>query len=334
MSPRFSRAMRLVVALSTLAAVARASAQSDIVAYGVTANGALFRFDPDLPAVVTPIGNLSGGVIPEAIDFRPTTLDGDPNRPLYAIDIGPVTTQLYTVNTTTAAVTPVGAGFPTTVAGAGGYDLSGNQRYGFDFNPATLQGGDGSIRIRLTSTNGVNLRLNSDTGLVAAVDTLLQYAVGDAPFVDASAYINSSKAREPADGTTILFAMDSRSDQTSIQNPPNNGTLTPVGLFGVGINANAGIAFDICTTPGNVDATIGGDRALAALTRNATQGGAYLLYDVNLTTGGIGNGRLVGGGLDFTGGLALTYAVPEPATLAMGLLAATLSAAVRYRRQR
>lgn len=329
MSPRFFRAARLVVTLSAFAVAAHASAQSNIVAYGVTANGALFRFDPDLPAVATPIGAL--GIVPEAIDFRPTGIDGDPNRPLYAIDIGATTTQLYTVNTSTAAVTPVGVGFPTTVAGAGGYDLSGNQRYGFDFNPTTLQG-DGSIRIRLISTNGVNLRLNSDTGAVAAVDTDLLYVGGSAPFADASAYINSSKARIPADGTTILFAMDSRSDQTSTQDPANAGTLNPVGPFGVGIDANAGIAFDIWTTPGNVDATIGGDRALAALTRSATQGGAYLLYDVNLTTGGIGNGRLVGGGLDFTGGLALTYKpIPEPATLGMALLAAVLSAAFRRR---
>jgi hypothetical protein len=271
--------------------------------------------------------NIGGlGIVPEAIDFRPTTVDGDPNRPLYAIDIGPVTTQLYTVNTTTAAVTPVGAGFPTTVAGVGGYDLSGNQRYGFDFNPVTLQAGDGSIRIRLTSTNGVNLRLNSDTGLVAAVDTQLQYAVGDAPFADASAYINSSKARVPADGTTILFAMDSRSDQTSIQNPPNNGTLTPVGPFGVTINGSAPIAFDIWTTPGNVDATIGGDRGLAAFARSDVP---WMLYDVNLATGATTGGRLVGGGLDFTGGLALTYAIPEPATLAMGMIAALSAAFMR-----
>jgi hypothetical protein len=325
MSPRFFRVVRLVVALSTLAVVARASAQSNIVAYGVTANGSLFRFDPDVPAFATNIGPL--GINPEAIDFRPTTLDGDPNRPLYAIDIGPVTSQLYTVNTTTAAVTPVGAGFPTTVAGVGGYDLSGNQRFGFDFNPTTLAG-DGSIRIRLTSTNGVNLRLNSDTGLVAAVDTPLQYAVGDAPFADASAYVNSSKARIPADGTTILFAMDSRSNQTSIQNPPNNGTLNPVGPFGVTINALAPIAFDIWTTPGNLDATIGGDRGLAAFARSDVP---WMLYDVNLATGATTGGRLIGGGLDFTGGLALTYAVPEPATLAMGLLAAALPTAFRRR---
>jgi hypothetical protein len=323
MSPRFFRAVRLVLALFAAVVSAEVFAQSNIVAYGVTGNGSLFRFDPDMPAVVTPIGAL--GIVPEAIDFRPTGIDGDPNRPLYAIDIGPVTTQLYTVNTSTAAITPVGAGFPTTVAGAEGYDLSGNQRYGFDFNPTTLAG-DGSIRIRLISTNGENLRLNSDTGAVAAIDTDLLYVGGSAPFADASAYINSSKARIPADGTTILFAMDSRSDQTSIQNPANAGTLNPVGDFGVTVNGTAPIAFDIWTTPGNVDLTIGGDRGLAAFARSDVP---WMLYEVNLATGATTGGRLVGGGLDFTGGLALTYAVPEPATLAMGLLAAVLSAAFR-----
>jgi hypothetical protein len=294
------------------------------VGYGVTANGTLFRFDPFAPAGAVSIGSL--GIVPEAIDFRPTT-DGDPNRPLYAIDVGETTTQLYTVNTTTAAVTPVGAGFPTAVAGS--YDLSGNQRIGFDFNPTTLQG-DGSVRIRLITTNGDNLRLNSDTGAVAVVDTDLLYPPSSSPFADAAAYINSNKAVAAAGGTTILFDMDSRSDVLSIQNPPNNGTLNVVGPFGVGVNANAGIAFDIFTQAGDVDSTIGGDLGFAAFTRNDTSGGAYLLYDVDLATGATTNGRLVGGGLDFTGGMSFTY-TPEPATITMGLIAIVLAMTARRR---
>src|SRR5262245_56308587 len=100
--------------------------------YGVDANGNLFSFDVTAPGSIpiTPIGNV--GFVPEGIDFRPGT------NQLYAIDIGAATTQLYTINITTAAASPTSAGFPTIDAGSG-YNLSGNQRFGFDFNPSTLQ---------------------------------------------------------------------------------------------------------------------------------------------------------------------------------------------------
>ena len=323
MLSRFRRTIAPLVAVALLCSGNIAAAQA-VLGYGVTANGALFRFDPNNPAGAVTIGNM--GIVPEGIDFRPTTA-GDVNRPLYAIDVGATTTQLYTVNPTTAAVTPVGAGFPTVVAGS--YDLSGNQRFGFDFNPGTLMA-DGSIRIRLISSNGVNLRLNSDTGAVAAVDTPLLYAVGGSPFADAVAYINSNKA--VTGGTTTLFDMDARSDQLSTQNPPNAGTLNPIGSFGVTIDANPGIAFDIFTGPSDADSSIAGDTGFAAFTRDATSGGAYLLYDVNLATGQTTNGRLVGGGLDFTGGLAMTYGIPEPCTALMNVLAG-LTLARRRRKQ-
>jgi hypothetical protein len=285
-----------------LAAPASGGVAAQLTAYGVTANGTLFRFDPFAPAAATTIGNL--GVVPEAIDFRPGT------NQLYAIDVGATTTQLYKVDTTTAALTPIGAGFPSIVAGAGAYSLG--SKVGFDFNPRTLQG-DGSVRIRVTDANGSNLRLNSDTGLVANVDTDLHIGT-NSPFVDASAYINSAASTLPSAGTTTLFDMDSRNNSLYIQNPPNNGDMTLVGSFGFEITVNSGIAFDIFSqVPG--DDSIADELAFAALTRNATSGGAYLLYDVNLATGGITGGRLVGGGLDFTGGLAV-IAAPEPATLA------------------
>jgi hypothetical protein len=288
-------------------------ATAQVTGYGVTDAGSLFRFDPAAPAVVTPIGNL--GFVPEGIDFRPGT------QTLYAIDVGPNTTQLYTVNTSTAAATPVGAGF---ASNGTGYTLTGNNRFGFDFNPTTLQG-DGSVRIRLVSDNtAANLRLNSDTGAIAATDTPL--AIGtDAPFVSGVAYTNS--AASTAGGTTTLYDMDARTDALYIQNPPNNGVLNLVGPFGVTIDANPGISFDIVST-NPADTTLADELAFAVFTRTATSGGAYLLYDVNLTTGQTLNGRLVGGGMDFTGGLALI--VPEPGSIS----AATLAAAALMRRNR
>src|SRR6187399_2398909 len=108
--------------------------------YGVDGNGNLFSFDITLPGSIpiNSIGNV--GFVPEGIDFRPGT------NTLYAIDIGAATTQLYTVDIGTAVATPVGAGFNTVDVGLG-YNLGGGQRFGFDFNPSTLQA-DTSMRIR------------------------------------------------------------------------------------------------------------------------------------------------------------------------------------------
>src|SRR5215204_2548089 len=107
--------------------------------FGVNANGNLFSFDVTLPGSIpiNTIGNL--GFTPEAIDFKPGT------NTLYAIDVGATTTQLYTVNISTGLATPTSSNFPSVGAD---YNLTVNQRYGFDFNPSTLQA-DNSMRIRL-----------------------------------------------------------------------------------------------------------------------------------------------------------------------------------------
>ncbi len=293
--------------------------------YGVTANGALFRFDVNSPAVITPIGNM--GVVTDAIDFRPGT------GILYGIDVGPVTSQLYTINTSTAAVTPVGPGFPTTVAGAGGYDIAG-QTIGFDFNPRTLQG-DGSMRIRLVSSRAMNLRLNSDTGLVAAVDTPLNLFLPVVPNVDAVAYTNSGAST--AGGVTTLFGIDHAFDNLVRQGgvdgtpSPNGGFLTPIGPLGVSINALANVGFDVFST--GTDDTNADELAYAVYARpDAPIGnvGAYVLYDVNLGTGATTNGRLAGGGIDFTGGFAV---IPEPGSIALCLVGGIAAMLVALRRK-
>lgn len=302
------------------------------IGYGVNSAGNLFSFDTNNPSVVTTIGPV--GFVPKGIDFRPGTAT------LYAINVGANTAQLYTIDINSGAATPVGAGFNSSGSVNGSpYVLTANQTYGFDFNPKTLQP-DTSMRIRLVGTSGVNLRLNSSTGDVAAVDTaLLISPSGNSPFVDAAAYINNIP--EGA-GTTALYDMDSRNDKLYLQNPPNAGTLTEVGAFGVTVDANANIGFDVYTTPGDADLTIGGDTGFAVLTRpDAPIGGplgAYLLYHVNLATGQITNGALVGPAaspFDFSGGFAvLPVAVPEPAAAALGCIAMALSVSRLRRQQR
>jgi hypothetical protein len=316
-----SRTVRALLCGGALLLLCHAPAGAQ-TGYGVDANFTLFSFDVTAPATSTTIGNV--GFLPEAIDFRPGT------NQLYAIDVGAATTQLYTINIANGVATPVGAGFATVGVD---YNLSGNQSFGFDFNPKTLQA-DTSMRIRLISTNGENLRLNSNTGLVSAVDVDLSIAPsGAAPFTDAAAYINNVPE---VGGTTILYDMDIRNNSLYTQSPPNNGTMNLVGAFGATINnVQRGIGFDVYTDPLSVDATIGGDSAYAVLERPdapiAGPLGAYLLYNVNLATGAITGGALVDGGRNFDGGFAIAPGVPEPSTFALAALAAALGF-VRQRR--
>ncbi len=313
---------RILVASFALTVLAGYS-YGQITAYGVNSDGLLFRFDTANPSAVTEIGFI--GFTPEGIDFRPGT------NTLFAIDVGPNTTQLYTLNINNAMPTAVGSGFSS--AGVN-YSLTGNQSFGFDFNPKTLQADD-SMRIRLVGTNATNLRLHSATGQIAAVDGSLAFANGSVPFVDGSAYINNIPEMV---GTTALYDLDSRNDALLLQSPPNNGTVSTVGPLGVTVDALVGIGFDVYTTPGDIDPTIGGDRAFAVLKRpDAPIGGPlgeYLLYDVNLGTGTISNGALVGSPAlpyEFIGGFAV---VPEPASgtlLVLAIAVASRKARIIFR---
>lgn len=302
-------------------ALGTTSAQAQ-TAYGVSANGTLVRFDLASPGAVTSVGNL--GFTPEGIDFRPST------SKLFAIDIGPVTTRLFTIDLNTGSAVQVGSGFNS--AGSVGllnYDLTGGQSFGFDFNPKTLQA-DGSIRIRLTGSSGVNLRLNSDTGGIAAVDGMLDYPAADpngaaVPSVTASAYINNVAQ---AGGTTLLFDIDTARDALVTQNPPNAGqlnTLAGGGLLGVKASGVAG--FDIYTEP-----TSGVNNfAYAALQLETEQ--SQKLFSIDLTTGAA---SLIGAiGADVSGGFAIVP-VPELATAGTaafgGLMA--LAGLIRLRKNR
>ncbi|HEY6563671.1 MAG TPA: DUF4394 domain-containing protein [Pirellulaceae bacterium] len=311
---------RAFVALTACFAILGGSSHAQVIGYGVNSLGTLFRFDTDAPAIVTELGPV--GFVPEGIDFRPGT------STLYAIDIGPNTTQLYTLDINNGAPTAVGAGFASTGAN---YNLTGNQSFGFDFNPKTLQM-DNSMRIRLVATNNPNLRLNSSTGQIAVVDLNLAFANGNSPFVDAAAYINNIPANM---GVTALYDLDSRNDTLLLQSPPNDGVVSTGGSLGAGVDALEGMGFAIYTAPGDADPGIGGDFGYAVIKRpDVPLGGplgSFLLYDLDLSNGTISNGALVGPAAtpyNFDGGFAV---IPEPTGLPMIALAIATFVAGRRR---
>lgn len=175
--------------------------------------------------------------------------------------------QLYTVNTSTGQLTPVGRT-------PGGLALHG-QAFGLDFNPA-------ADRIRVVSNTGQNLRLHPDTGALAATDPTLHRAAqpGATPApvgVIAAAYSYNTQdssqttnyALVPETGTLVL--QGSREGSTPMVSP-NTGQLFPVGPLGTGPLGAA--AFDIA------DVT---NRALAAL--QTPESRVTELFDIHLEGG-------------------------------------------------
>jgi hypothetical protein len=130
-------------------------------------------------------------------------------------------------------------------------------RFGFDFNPVV-------DRLRIVSDGDTNLRMNVANGLVTSDGTLNP----GTPNVVAAAYANNFAGT----ATTTLYVIDSDADALYIQNPPNNGTLTLVGILGV--DAGDIATFDISAqpSPGNAFATL-------------VVGGVARLYSIDLATG-------------------------------------------------
>jgi uncharacterized protein DUF4394 len=130
-----------------------------------------------------------------------------------------------------------------------------------DFNPV-------ADRMRIITSEGVNLRVNVDDGK-ATVDGALKYKDGDAqagkmPNVIAGAYTNSSN---PKPGATALYDIDAAGHLLA-QAPPNDGVLNTVGMLGVKIEGPA--AFNIVAH--------GEDNAAWLVTGNT-------LYSVDLKSG-------------------------------------------------
>ncbi len=221
-------AAALVSALAMTAAPAHAES-----IYGLTsAAGApgLVRIDSqNVLNLSSPIAitGLQAGETILGIDFRPA------NNRLYGLGS---TGRIYAIDEHTGAAVQSGTGtFVVPLRGA---------NFGIDFNPTV-------DRIRITSDQDQNLRVNPDTGAVVDGDTVtagvqgdgdLAYEVGDIragqnPGVVASAYTNSF----PGATATTLYDLDFTANALLTQAPPNAGTLNSVGTVTTPLSAEAGM---------------------------------------------------------------------------------------------
>ena len=186
----------------------------------------------------TAITGLASGEKMLSIDYRPAT------GQLYGASS---MSRLHIINPETGAARALGtAAFTPAINGT---------VVGIDFNPTV-------DRLRLVTNAGQNLRLNPETGTVAATDAALNPGT---PSVSEVAYTNNKAGA----ATTTLYDIDVNTDKLYRQDPPNAGTLVEIGSLGV--NAEGAVGFDITTL----------DIGLAALTVRGQSG----LYTVNLSSG-------------------------------------------------
>lgn len=241
------------------------------VLWAVTSHGTLVRLlasRPDIVEPERPLIALAAGDELVGMDFRVA------KGVLYTLSRSG---KLYTVNTATASLNPVGAQAPLAVP------LRGT-RWGVDFNPA-------ADRIRVVSDEGQNLRLHPETGAVVDFDPStdgvqpdpdLRYADGDRqaghrPQLVSAGYTYNTRD----DKLTTNFAIDARLGTLVTQGSregdvpvesPNLGVLRTVGELGTGPLLDA--AFDISDV-----------RNTAWLAARTAAEPRTTLYRVDLTTG-------------------------------------------------
>jgi hypothetical protein len=220
--------------------------------YGVDLANNLVRLgsmSPDMITNIVPISGLMDGETILAIDFRPA------DRRLYGLGSF---NRLYVIDTLSGSAVPLGVSyfFPPATGTA----------FGFDFNPVP-------DRVRLHSNAQQDLRLDPDTGVVTAQDSILAYAPSDinagfAPNIVGTAYTNSVAGAI----STTLYAIDSNLGILATLPSPNNGQLYTVGSLGVSTSNFVG--FDIA----------GRDSTAYASLTSASNGGSSL-YQINLLSG-------------------------------------------------
>ena len=225
-----------------------------VTVFGATTDNRLVTLKVTTPGAFdtsTPITGLQGGESLIGLDFRPS------NGKLYAATNAG---RIYTVDPATGAAT-VAANLMADAADmtAPFTALSGNN-FGVDFNPL-------ADRLRIVSDNGQSLRINVDSG-ATTTDTNLNPGT---PQVVAVAY-GSSFPMPPA---TKLYDIDLAMNSLQLQNPPNDGVLTPIGALDPTATFGTTAGFDI----------VGGDDGLSLAALQSAGTTQSTLYRVNLKTG-------------------------------------------------
>jgi hypothetical protein len=224
------------------------------LAYGLADDMRLLGFKPATPNTIdssVAVTGLNGGETLLGIDFRPK--DGM----LYGITSS---ARIVTIDPATGAATVKATLAADAADTTTPYTAIAGTMFAVDFNPV-------ADRLRVIADSGQNLRINVDTG-ATTTDGPINRA-GAAPMVTAGAYTNSYAGT----AATTLYDVDTASSSLAMQNPPNEGTLVPVGALGVTVAGDAGM--DIA---GGANGLV-----LAALRTNAS--GPSLLYRIDLATG-------------------------------------------------
>ncbi|WP_375437288.1 DUF4394 domain-containing protein [uncultured Hymenobacter sp.] len=278
---RFHRSglLGITLGLGLLAAVP-AAAQT---VYGLSGTN-LVAFQATAPGTITStvaITGITAGQNVVGMDVRPNT--GQLFALGYNAALAANNTQLYTLDVTSGAASPVGAAITLNLGSV--LDLP---RIGFDFNPTV-------DRIRVVSSNDANFRLNPNTGGIAATDLALNYAATDTntgtnPGVGAAAYTNSYIGA----AATTLYDIDEAASRLVTQIPPNNGTLNTVGALGVTTSAlNQSADLDIFFNPSSSV-----NQAYLVVATPSLTGTSALsnFYALNLASGSTASGALIGDG--------------------------------------
>lgn len=253
------------------------------------AGTSLVRFNTSTPGTSTTvtISGITAGELLVGIDFRPAT------GQLYGFGVNTLTKNgtLYNIDPQLGTATVVGTAGSIAFSDGSGAAVNlpdpVTTGYGFDFNPTV-------DRIRVTTSTGLNFRLNPVSGL--PIDGDLGGSTGSVSFVNTDAAINggavgasgaayTNSYGQGAGGPTTLYTLDGTTNKLFIQNPPNAGTETngvTVTLNGTELDFTNVNGFDIA--PG-VQVATSNSAAAGVGYASLDVGGVTNLYSIDLTTG-------------------------------------------------